>query len=158
MLARAADSPRFLSHLARIACDWHPPLGFFQGLVVERRGQYRNTLDIKAGGIAPLVQIARLHALSAGIGEVSTRSRLDAAAAKGVIGRSDGEELAAAARTLRTLAYRHHVRQIAAGEPADNHLAPSELGTSDRNRLRTALRIISRAQKAVALRYRVGQM
>lgn len=158
MLDRAAGSPRFLAHLARIACDWQPPLGFLQGLVVERRGQYRNTLEIKAGGITPLVQIARLHALSAGVPEVSTRARLDAAGAEGVIGRSDADELAAALRTLRALVYRHHVRQIAAGEPADNHLAPAELRTSDRNRLRAAFRIISRAQKALALRYRVGQM
>lgn len=158
MLKRAAGSPRFLAQLARIACDWQPPLGFLQGLVVERRGQYRNTLEMKAGGITPLVQIARLHALSAGLPEVSTRARLDAAGPEGVIGRSDAEELAAALRTLRTLVYRHHVRQIAAGESADNHLAPSELGTSDRNRLRAAFRIISRAQKALALRYRVGQM
>lgn len=158
MLERAAGSPRFLAHLARIACDWQPPLGFLQGLVVERRGQYRNTLEIKAGGLTPLVQIARVHALSAAQAEVSTRARLDAAAAEGVIGRPDADELTAALRTLRTLVYRHHVRQIAAGDPADNHLAPSELGTSDRNRLRAAFRIISRAQKALALRYRVGQM
>ena len=158
ILDRASGSPRFLAHLARIACDWHPPLGFLRGLVVERRGQYRNTLDIKAGGIVPLVQSARVHALSAGLPALSTRARLDAAAGAGVLGRSDADELAAAFRIVRDLAYRHHARQLADDVPRDNHLDPSSLGPGDRHRLRAAFRIISRAQKSLALRYRVGQM
>lgn len=158
MLDRARGSSRFLALLARMACDWHPPLGFFRGLVVERRGEHRNTLDVKAGGIAPLVQIARIHALSAGVAEVSTRGRLDAVADRQVIGRSDAEELLAALRILRSLAYRHHARQIADELPGDDHLDPSSLGTSDRNRLRAAFRIIVRAQRSLALEYRVGQI
>ena len=36
MLLRAKGSPRFQAHLARIACEWQPPLGFLRGLVVAR--------------------------------------------------------------------------------------------------------------------------
>ncbi|WP_314034171.1 DUF294 nucleotidyltransferase-like domain-containing protein [Dietzia sp. CH92] len=158
MLSRARGSARFLAHLARIACDWQPPLGFFRGLVVARRGEYRNTLDIKAGGIAPVVQIARLHALSAGLPEVSTLDRLDAAATAGVIARTDAENLSGAIRFLRGLAYRHHARQIAEGLVPDNHVDPSTLGTMDRHRLRAAFRIIAGAQSALAIQYRVGRM
>src|SRR5690606_38119922 len=61
-VVRSQGSPRFQARLARIACDWQPPLGFLRGLVVARRGEYRNTLDLKAGGVAPVVQIARLYA------------------------------------------------------------------------------------------------
>jgi CBS domain-containing protein len=158
MLERSERSPRFLAHLARIACEWHPPLGFFRGLVVARRGEYRNTLDIKAGGIAPIVQIARLYALSAGLSEVSTLGRLDAAVGAGVISRSDAENLGEAFRYLRGLAYRHHARQIADDDPQDNHVDPSMLGSADRNRLRAAFRIIAGVQGSVALKYHVGQM
>ena len=158
MLARASGSTRFLTHLARIACEWQPPLGFFRGLVVARRGEYRNTLEIKAGGIAPLVQIARLHALAAGIDQVATLDRLDAAGAAGVLARGDAENLAEAFRFLRGLAYRHHARQIAEGKERDNNVDPSTLSSKDRHRLRAAFRIIAAAQNALALRYRVGQM
>ncbi|MDV8000506.1 DUF294 nucleotidyltransferase-like domain-containing protein [Rhodococcus sp. IEGM 1408] len=158
MLERSMGSRRFLGHLARIACEWHPPLGFFRGLVVARRGDYRNTLDLKAGGIAPVVQIARLYALSAGLSEVSTLGRLDAAAGAGLIGRSDAENLGEAFRFLRGLAYRHHARQIADDVPQDNHVDPSVLSSADRNRLRGAFRIIAGSQDAIALKYHVGQM
>jgi len=163
MLAQARGNPRFLAHLARIACDWRPPLGFFRGLVVARRGDYRNTLDLKAGGLAPVVQIARIHALAAGspqtsTPQTSTPARLDAAADAGVIARADADDLAEAFRLLRALAYRHHARQIAAGGPSDNHVDPSELGSADRHRLRAAFRIIASAQDALALRYHVGQV
>lgn len=158
MVGRAQGNARFLAHLARIACEWQPPLGFFRGLVVARRGEYRNTLEIKAGGIAPVVQIARLHALAAGSDEVATLDRLDAAAVGGVVARSDAENLAEAFRFLRGLAYRHHARQIAEGRVQDNNVDPSTLGTKDRHRLRAAFRIIATAQGALALKYRVGQM
>lgn len=158
MRVRAQASPRFLAHLARIACEWNPPLGFFRGLVVARRGEYRNTLDIKAGGIAPVVQIARLYALASGVGAVSTLDRLDAVAAVGGMGRADAENLSEAFRFLRGLAIRHHSRQIEVGVPRDNNVDPSELSARDRHRLRSAFRIIAEAQDAVALRYRVGQL
>lgn len=158
MLARARANARFLAHLARIACEWQPPLGFFRGLVVARRGEYRNTLEIKAGGIAPVVQIARLHALAAGADEVATLDRLDAAAVAGVVLRGDAENLSEAFRFLRGLAYRHHARQISEGREQDNNVDPSTLSTKDRHRLRAAFRIIAGAQDALALRYRVGQM
>lgn len=158
MVERAQGSPRFLAHLARIACEWQPPLGFFRGLVVARRGEYRNTLEIKAGGIAPVVQIARLHALAAGSDEVATLDRIDAAAVSGVLTRSDAENVAEAFRFLRGLAFRHHARQIAEGREQDNNVDPSTLSTKDRHRLRAAFRIIAAAQDALALKYRVGQM
>lgn len=158
MIERARGSARFLAHLARIACEWQPPLGFFRGLVVARRGEYRNTLEIKAGGIAPVVQIARLHALAGGAGEVATMDRLDAAATAGVIARSDAANLEEAFRFLRGLAYRHHAGQIAEGRAQDNNVDPSTLSVKDRHRLRSAFRIIAAAQDALALRYRVGQM
>lgn len=158
MIERARGSGRFLAHLARIACEWQPPLGFFRGLVVARRGEYRNTLEIKAGGIAPVVQIARLHALAAGASEVATLDRLDAAATAGVIARGDAANLEEAFRFLRGLAYRHHAGQIAEGRPQDNNVDPSTLSVKDRHRLRAAFRMIASAQDALALKYRVGQM
>lgn len=158
LLDRAKNNQRFLAHLARIACDWHPPLGFFRGLVVQRRGEYRNTLEIKAGGSAPLVQIARLFALSAGLTETSTRDRFYAAADAGVITAADADELAAALRIVRGLTYRNHARLIEVQLPPDNNLDPSLLSAHDRHRLRTAFRIISRAQTSLSLRYRVRQM
>lgn len=158
MREQPRTSPRFLAHLARIACDWNPPLGFFRGLVVERRGEYRNTLDIKAGGLAPVVQIARLYALASGVEAVATLDRFDAVAAAGGMGRVDAENLSETFRFLRGLAIRHHHRQIEAGVARDNNVDPSELSARDRHRLRLAFRLIAEAQDAVALRYRVGQL
>ena len=158
ILELSRGNPRFQAHLARLACEWNPPLGFFRGLVVARRGEYRNTLEIKAGGLAPVVQIARLYALSGGLDEVSTLERLDAAARARVVARTDAENLSEAFRFLRGLAYRHHARQIAEDVPRDNNVDPSELSTKDRHRLRAAFRMIAAAQSALALKYRVGQM
>ena len=158
VLEAAAGSSRFQAHLARSAADWQPPLGFFRGLVVEKRGAYRNTLDVKAGGLAPVVQIARLHALTAGLPEVGTVDRLLAAVRAGALVDKDAANLVEAFRFLRLLQLRHHAECIDAGREPDNHLDPSALSNRDRHRLRAAFRVISEQQQALAMRYPIRQM
>jgi len=158
MLAAASSSPRFQAYLARSAADWRPPLGFLCGLVVARRGEYRNTLDVKAGGLAPVVQIARLHALAAGLPEVSTLDRLGAAVRAGVLAESDAADLRESFAFLRGLRNRHHADLVAAGRAPDNHLDPATLSNRDRHRLRAAFRSISDQQQALVLRYPIRQM
>jgi CBS domain-containing protein len=154
----AAGSPRFLAHLARTAADWQPPLGFLRGLVVEKRGQYRNTLDIKAGGLSAIVQMARLQALAAGLTEVGTVARLEAAVSAGAMARGDARALLTSFDFLRDLQLRHHADLVSQGRDPDNHLDPSTVSSRDRNRLKQAFRAIAEQQEALALRYPIRQM
>lgn len=154
----ASSSPRFLAHLARAAADWHPPLGFLRGLVVEKRGQYRNTLDVKAGGLAAIVQMARLQVLAAGLPEVGTADRLGAAVAAGAMREGDARPLLTSFAFLRDLQLRHHAELVAQGRTPDNHIDPSTLSSRDRSRLKLAFRAIAEQQEALALRYPIRQM
>ncbi len=154
----AAASPRFLAHLARSAADWQPPVGFFRGLVVERRGEYRNTLDLKAGGLAPLVQIARLQALATGLSEVGTADRFSAAVSAGVMLEQDARPLLRSFTFLRDLQLRLHADLVRQRREPHNRVAPSTVSTRDRHRLRNAFAAISRQQQALALRYPIRQM
>lgn len=70
-MGSARGSRRLHTHLAALATFREPPIGFFRGLVVERSGEYARMLDIKRGGTAAVVQMARLYAITAGADEVS---------------------------------------------------------------------------------------
>ena len=83
--AAAPGSPRFLQQLATQAQAWKVPLGFFRDFALSDSGDHRNPLDLKAGGIAAVVQMARVLALSRGITTVNTSERLRAAAAAGAL-------------------------------------------------------------------------
>lgn len=158
MLAHARASSRFHSHLARSAAEWRPPLGFFRGLVVERRGEHRNSLDIKAGGIAAIVQLARLLALTHGLPEVSTAERINAAVTARALQPADATSLLAALETLRQLQIEHQSRCIKTGREPDNRISPSALSSWDRRDLRNAFAAIADHLDALALRYPINQM
>ena len=80
IVGTAKSERRFLSHLARGALDFYPPLGFFNRLRSDN-----GKVDLKKSSIAPIVGLARVAALAAGSRERSTLARLDVAKASGLV-------------------------------------------------------------------------
>ncbi|MFC7726535.1 DUF294 nucleotidyltransferase-like domain-containing protein [Nocardioides sp. GCM10028917] len=138
-------SPRLLGHLSRQALAMRPPLGFFRGLVLERHGDHRDTLDIKRP-ISAVVQLARIHALRSGSPALSTRRRLAAAAAAGTIENDAASELADALELMSYLRLHHQAAQARAGRTPDNNLRPADLTQRQRRHLRDAFEIVRAAQ------------
>ena len=154
----ATHSGRLHAHLATLAARREPPLGFFRGFVVDRSGDYANTLDVKKGGTAAIVQMARLYALSAGIDAVGTRPRLQSAASAGVVSERGAEDLIDAFDFLTTIALRQHAEQLRRGQKPNYHIDPKELGKLDREHLRDAFQIIKGMQSALSTQYPVRSM
>ena len=145
---------RLHAHLASLAARREPPLTLFRGLVVERDGDYANTLDIKKGGTAGIVQMARLFALASGSTVVDTRQRLREAAGNAV-SRQGAQELLDAFDYLRSLSFQHQARQLREGQQPDYHIDPKGLGRMEREHLRDAFRAIKSMQNALATKYPV---
>ncbi|HEU5111400.1 MAG TPA: DUF294 nucleotidyltransferase-like domain-containing protein, partial [Micromonosporaceae bacterium] len=57
---------QFLRALLDEALGWRPPVGFVRDFVVQHSGEHRGELDLKAGGLAPIVSLARWIAIAAG--------------------------------------------------------------------------------------------
>ncbi|WJY67888.1 putative nucleotidyltransferase substrate binding domain-containing protein [Corynebacterium auris] len=153
-VAAARGSRRLHTHLAALATRREPPLGLFRGFVVERSGDYADTLDVKKGGTAAVVQMARLYAITAGVEAVDTLSRLKEAAGTGVSARG-AEDLIGAYEYLSTLALRHQARQLRAGERPDYRIDPKQLPGRDRDALRDAFGVIKSLQSALTSAYPV---
>lgn len=148
-VAMARDTARLHAHLAALAARRDPPLGFFRGLVVERGGDYAKTLDVKKGGTAGLVQMARLYAIKAEVTAVGTRERLEQAAGTS-ISESAAVNLRDAFDYLTMLTLRHQAEQMRREEEPDYHIDPAKLSTIYRENLRDAFQIIKRMQNALA--------
>jgi CBS domain-containing protein len=150
-----AELPRFrafLDELARAATAERPPLGFLRDFVVERSGRHVGTLDIKTGGVLPIVNLARYHAFTVGSSARRTTDRLRAAAARGALPVDTADELQDAFATVSRLRLEHQVTQIERGETPDNQLDPRELPPLVRRRLKEAFQAIARAQSAIVAR------
>lgn len=149
VLRAAPDSSRFLGHLAKHANDAEVPVGFLRGFVVEKRGEHRDRLDIKLGGINPIVDVARIYALRWGLPQVGTRARLIAAAEHG----AEVENLLDAHEFLGYARLEHQWRLVQAGEAPDNYLNPEDLSDFERRSLRDAFVIVGKAQTALTVAF-----
>ncbi|PKO90490.1 MAG: cyclic nucleotide-binding protein [Betaproteobacteria bacterium HGW-Betaproteobacteria-12] len=138
-----------LTHLVANGCATPPPLGFFRQLVVTGSGEHEGELDIKRHGILPIVDLARIHALAAGVGEIGTLARLRGTAGQALLSRDGAETLISAFDFLLALRTRHQLEQLLAGQPAGNYLAPARLGAADRRHLRDVFLAITTQQKAL---------
>jgi CBS domain-containing protein len=137
------------THLVGNSCASPPPLGFFRQLVVTGSGEHEGELDIKRHGILPIVDLARIHALAAGIGEVGTLARLRGAAGSAQLSRDGADTLISAFEFLLALRNRHQVEQLLAGTSADNYVAPDRLSAADRRHLRDVFLAVATQQKAL---------
>jgi CBS domain-containing protein len=134
-LAAARASPLFLRLLAEQAAQIHPAIGLF-GRLREKEG----LIDLKLGGLLPLVSAARCMALKLGLTETSTQARLRAAAARGLIEADDLDGLLQAHDLILRLLLRQQLAALAAGTPPGSRLPLDALPRQDRTRLKAALR------------------
>lgn len=123
--------------------------------MVERSGEYGATLDVKKGGTAGIVQMARLYALATGSEMIGTRERLEAAAGHGQVSRKGAQDLQDAFEFLGSISFQHQSRLIKVGEKPNYHIDPKTLGRLDREHLRDAFTIIKDMQNALATKYPV---
>ncbi len=148
MRIRAArEHPQFMRLMARSASGFAVALGFRGQLATERDGDRAGRLDIKQGGIIPLVNLVRYHALATGVTISPTLDRIEAVAAAGGLPPAAADALREAFEMVTRIRFEHHAQLIAAGQPANNLIDPAALAPIARGDLREALSIVRRAQK-----------
>lgn len=143
--ALAQKNKIFQSFIARSAAATRIPLGFFRGFVLEHDAVEGDVLNLKTQAIAPIVDIARAHALACGVGQANTHQRLALSAEAGSLSAAGAADLRGCFEFIRDVRFRHQSAQIKAGVAASNKLDPKNLSRFDREHLRDAFKII-RAQ------------
>jgi CBS domain-containing protein len=148
VLRNGPRAQQFLVGMARAAVRFPPPLRF-TGRIRDEHGE----LDLKRGGLAGVVLLARLYALSAGSLARSTSDRLAEACSAGTISREGAAALTEAYRLLTELRLAAQLRQVAAGAEPTNRVRLADLSADERNRLRRALRSVRQMQRATEQRF-----
>ena len=148
----------FLAHMAANALHYRPPLGFFRQFVLERSGHEEPALDMKKRGVVPIIDLARVHALAAGVAAIATRERLQEAAAEGELSEEGMKELLDAFDFISLVRLRHQAERIRAGEKPDNFVSPEELSALERRHLKDAFDVVRTMQAALEQRYQAGRL
>ncbi len=155
-LWEARGHPDLLRLLARFALSFRPPTGFLRDFVVEHSGQRRGQIDIKHGGLIPIVDLARWAAMAAGVASASTAERLRAAEAAGTLESPAARTLMEAFGFIFSLRLDHQVEQLRRGEMPDDFIDPKTLNPLARSYLREAFRAVASVQSGLATELSLG--
>ena len=142
--------PALLRWMLRLALSAKPPTGFMRDIVLEHSGERRGSLDIKHGGLLPIVDLARYAALKASARVTPTVERLRAAGEAGALDDGQVRTLVEAYHLFAALRLEHQVHQLEQGVAPDNHLDPKELNSLTRRYLRDAFREVAAVQRHLA--------
>jgi DNA polymerase-3 subunit epsilon/CBS domain-containing protein len=148
-VAAASRTPPFLALLAEWVDRLRPPLGMF-GSLRSKEGR----VDLKRGGLMPIVSIARTLALRVGSTARATPDRLRDAAAAGRLAESDATTLASIHADLMTRVLRQQLIDLEAGVRPSSRVAvngqPRNAVRSLARQLRTLDEIMNGLRGAIA--------
>lgn len=149
-LRRASQNRPFLTALARSALVFTPPLGFW-GRIHWEEGQ----VNLKKGGLAAIVSLARVYSLEAGSLARPTLERLRAAAEAQILPQEEAEDLSEAFLFLSHLRLRQQLTALDRGQPPTNRVFQETLSPRELQMLRQVLLRVRQAQQTLAGRFRL---
>ncbi len=146
----------FLMHLGKDCLRTKAPLSFFRDFIVEKDGEHKNRVDLKARGLTPFVDFARWLALKSGVKETNTLARLQAAAQAGALPRDLYAETREAYEFQMQVRLVHQFRRLQAGLEPDNYIDPVDLSESEKKTLKDSFGVINRLQLFIEQELRVA--
>ncbi|TDX28116.1 CBS domain-containing protein [Modicisalibacter xianhensis] len=141
----------FLSYFAKIALRFATPLTLFGTLKRPAHG-----IDIKKGGIFPIVHGVRTLALECRTAPTSTLARLDALAAQGRLEKEFAADLGEALSLFAELRLKQQLARLDGTGKADsdpNLVVVQSLSSLERDLLREALHIVKDFQQRLSHRF-----
>jgi CBS domain-containing protein len=140
---------QFLRALLDEALAWRPPTGFIRDFIVHHTGEHRGQLDLKRGGLAPVVALGRWIAIAVGEARGTTAQRLRRGAAAGLLTSDEALTLVGGYESIYALVLDHEVAALRSGGKPQTFIAPRDLDTLTRRHLRETFRAITYVQDRV---------
>ena len=156
VMAHTPQKSLFLAHVVNNPQKLRPPLNLFGQITSSHSGAHAGTIDLKNHAITPIVDLARICALEAGLLEVNTCDRIQKASKLGELSESSSRDLLDAFEFVSHLRIAHQTLCMQRGLEPDNHLHLHELSHFERKHLRDALSVIQSLQDVWAQRYPSG--
>ncbi len=151
LIDAARASSAYMAHFARATVAFPMPIGFFNNLLtLDGRG---DAVDLKKGGIFPIVHGVRSLALERGLIETGTAQRIQKLVELGALSRDLGRELTQSLFFLMTL--RLDAQLAGAGAPSAL-VRPAEMSSLQRDLLRDAFQVVKQFREIVRRHFNLG--
>ena len=150
-----SENDAFHARFARAIDMFDTPLGFFSTFVTEK-GAHKDQLDLKKGGIFPLVHGVRALALEQKLVETNTVQRIRRLHGQGVFDKAFGEQLADAFNFLLGLRLSARLEKARLHQPMDNFIWPDQVSKLERDLLKDSLQIVKKLKEVVRHRFHLA--
>ena len=141
----------WMHHFVADAIEFHTPLTLFGSLPGRDAA-----VDIKKGGIFPIVHGLRTLALAHEIAVTNSFERAEQLMAAGELSESLGSDLQQALAVMLRLRLGQQLGAIGAGSKPDDRIRVGDLERMDRDLLREALRVVKSFQAALSAKFHRG--
>lgn len=146
----SADNELFSAYLAREALRFRPPLNMFRRISAKD-----GRVDLKSGGIAPLVAAGRVFGIRAGSSARPTRERFEAARTAGLVSEDLSRIVIETYRFLLAIRLREQLVDLKAGQEVGNEVQLKRLSSLEQRHLKDAFGVIRELQELTGRKFRV---
>ncbi|WP_020586868.1 DUF294 nucleotidyltransferase-like domain-containing protein [Desulfobacter curvatus] len=130
------DRKVFFRYMAENTSHFRIPIGFFGNFIVEPKGKFKNTFDIKKVMML-VVDFARIYALQNKISATNTMERLELLYKKNVINESDYNDISHSYSYMMNLRFINQIHGIInEGREPDNNINPKKLSRIEQQTLK----------------------
>jgi len=157
LFEKLQDNKAFFTHFAKPTLSFETPLGFFANFIVEK-SHHKNQLDLKKGGIFPIVQGVRSLALEHRLTMTNTIERIKTLQQLDVFEKQFSVELIEALAFLSTLRLQTGLTKLKHKEALDNYIAPGQLNKLERDLLKDSLKIVNEFKKLVTYHFKLNMV
>ncbi len=143
----------FMANFAKAAVAFETPIGMFTNLIANN-----NKIDVKKGGIFPIVQGIRSLSLQQGIEETDTVSRIKELIHKGILDEDFAGALAEAFDTLLNLRLKDRLARSASGTAFDNLIDITALNQLELELLKDSFKIVNKFKKFLSHHFKLSMV
>jgi CBS domain-containing protein len=137
----------FFRYMAANTTHFRLPIGFFGNFIVESKGEFKNTFDIKKPMML-VVDFARIYALQNKISATNTMERLELLYKKNVISESDYNDISHSYSYMMNLRFTNQINGIInKGEEPNNNINPKKLSRIEQQTLKEIFKKIETRTK-----------
>lgn len=160
LFSRLDDNEMFLRHFAKAVLQFETPIGFLGGLISEHQDG-SDKIDLKKGGIFPIVHGVRCYALEARLQQTNTHWRIKALMDLNVFDEEFGIELGETLNFFNTLRLQSMLDQKAQGHTEsqlDNKIALQSLSHLQQDLLKQAFAVVDRFKKRLHRHFKLHEV
>ncbi|EIJ41705.1 putative signal-transduction protein containing cAMP-binding and CBS domains [Beggiatoa alba B18LD] len=149
------DNKIFYAHFARPTLAFETPLNWFENFIVEKNHN-RKQLDIKKGGIFPIVHGVRSLAVENRVTITNTIERIRFLQKIGVLQPKFAVELIEAFAFMSWVRLHAELLDIKNGETYDNYVDPDTLNKLERDLLKDSFKIVNEFKKLITHHFKLN--